>query len=468
MAPSAFLALQACSQDNGSAEHEFHGKGSEITVTVHDSSGEPISAAAMVKLYRDGSIPSGQGETSRGHAIFVVNSLGEYTVIVKAAGFADAQKEVSIIVAGREQVDVYLRPSSAAGNIEGVPGRPLLAPKAKEALDKGLQALSADKMREAEKFVDEAMRLAPGHPDVLYVQGVLYLRQRNWAQAQDALNKATQVDPNHARAFAALGMALCDQEKYDAAIEPLEKSLQLDADAVTRFAYRNDDLKASGLAQHVVDLPHGRGHWTRDVVFSRDGKTLFVAVGSGSNVDDPDTTPAERDRADILAFDPDGSHMRVYASGIRNPSGVAIDPRTGRLWCTVNERDGLGDNLVPDYITAVREGGFYGWPWWYMGPHQDPRHLGKHPELRERVIVPDVLLQPHNASLQIAFYQGQQFPDEYHGDIFATEHGSWNKSVRAGYEVIRLPLHPGGKSGGEYQDFLTGFVLPTGRYGAVR
>jgi Tfp pilus assembly protein PilF len=229
MAPSAFLALQACSQDNGSAEHEFHGKGSEITVTVHDSSGEPISAAAMVKLYRDGSIPSGQGETSRGHAIFVVNSLGEYTVIVKAAGFADAQKEVSIIVAGREQVDVYLRPSSAARNIGGVPGRPLLAPKAKEALDKGLQALSADKMREAEKFVDEAMRLAPGHPDVLYVQGVLYLRQRNWAQAQDALNKATQVDPNHAQAFAALGMALCDQEKYDAAIEPLEKSLQLDA-----------------------------------------------------------------------------------------------------------------------------------------------------------------------------------------------------------------------------------------------
>ncbi len=236
-----------------------------------------------------------------------------------------------------------------------------------------------------------------------------------------------------------------------------------DTDAVTRFAYRNDDLKAGGLAQHVVDLPHGRGHWTRDVVFSRDGKTLFVAVGSGSNVDDPDTTPAENNRADILAFDPDGSHMRVYASGIRNPSGVAIDPRTGRLWCTVNERDGLGDNLVPDYITAVREDGFYGWPWWYMGPHQDPRHLGKHPELRERVIVPDVLLQPHNASLQIAFYQGQQFPDEYHGDIFASEHGSWNKSVRAGYEVIRLPLHPGGKPDGEYQDFLSGFVLPNGQ-----
>jgi glucose/arabinose dehydrogenase len=133
------------------------------------------------------------------------------------------------------------------------------------------------------------------------------------------------------------------------------------------------------------------------------------------------------------------------------------------LWATVNERDGLGDNLVPDYITSVRAGGFYGWPWWYMGPHQDPRHLGKRPELRERVITPDVLLQPHNASLQIAFYRGQQFPDEYRGDIFASEHGSWNKSVRTGYEVIRVPLHQTGKASGEYEDFLTGFVLANGQ-----
>jgi glucose/arabinose dehydrogenase len=236
-----------------------------------------------------------------------------------------------------------------------------------------------------------------------------------------------------------------------------------DTDSVMRFPYRNGDLKAAGVAAHVVDLPHGSGHWTRDIVFSSDGRTLFVAVGSRSNVDDPDTTAAERYRADILAFDPNGAHRRVYASGIRNPSGLAVDPRTGRLWCTVNERDGLGDNLVPDYITSVRAGGFYGWPWWYMGPHQDPRHVGKHPELRQRVIAPDVLLQPHNASLQIAFYQGQKFPDEYQGDIFATEHGSWNKSVRTGYEVIRVPLHQSGKASGEYQDFLTGFVLANGQ-----
>jgi glucose/arabinose dehydrogenase len=236
-----------------------------------------------------------------------------------------------------------------------------------------------------------------------------------------------------------------------------------DADSVMRFPYRNGDLEATGAATHVVDLPHGSGHWTRDIVFSADGKTLFAAVGSESNVSDPDTTPAERDRADILAFDPDGSNMSVYASGIRNPSGLAVDPRTGRLWATVNERDGLGDNLVPDYITSVRAGGFYGWPWWYMGSHQDPRHLGKHPELRDRVITPDVLLQPHNASLQIAFYQGMQFPARYRGDLFASEHGSWNKAVRTGYEVIRVPLHQSGTASGTYEDFLTGFVLPNGQ-----
>ena len=236
-----------------------------------------------------------------------------------------------------------------------------------------------------------------------------------------------------------------------------------DTDSVVRFPYRIGDLRATGAGQRIVDLPHGAGHWTRDLVFSADGKTLFVAVGSGSNVDDPDVTPAEQHRADILAFDPDGSHLRVYASGIRNPSGLAIDPQGGQLWCVVNERDGLGDNLVPDYITSVREGGFYGWPWWYMGPHQDPRHAGKHPELRERVITPDVLLQPHSAPLQLAFYQGEQFPDEYRGDIFASAHGSWNKAVRTGYEIVRVPLRHTGRAGGGYQDFLTGFALANGQ-----
>ena len=232
---------------------------------------------------------------------------------------------------------------------------------------------------------------------------------------------------------------------------------------LVRFPYHNGDLKASGAPEHIADLPDTGGHWTRAVAFSKDGKRLFVAVGSGSNINDPDTHPAEKDRADILVCDPANCTLSVYAYGIRNAGGgIAVDPETGELWCSVNERDALGDNLVPDYITHVQEGGFYGWPWWYMGGHQDPRHQGKHPELKDKVIVPDVLLQPHNASLEFTFYEGQQFPAEYKGDIFASEHGSWNKAVRVGYEVIRVPLHQTGHASGEYEDFLTGFVLPDG------
>lgn len=233
---------------------------------------------------------------------------------------------------------------------------------------------------------------------------------------------------------------------------------------VVRFPYHNGDLKATGSRQHVTDLPNTGGHWTRAVAFSQDGKKLFIAVGSASNVDDPDTHPGEKNRADILVCDPNNCQPKVYAYGIRNAGGgIAVNPDTGELWCSVNERDALGDNLVPDYITHVQEGGFYGWPWWYIGAHQDPRQQGKHPELKDKAIVPDVLLQPHNASLEFTFYDGKQFPGEYKGDIFASQHGSWNKSVRAGYEVIRVPLHQSSHASGEYEDFLTGFVLPDGK-----
>src|ERR1017187_637541 len=235
-----------------------------------------------------------------------------------------------------------------------------------------------------------------------------------------------------------------------------------DTGAVLRFPYHSDDLKATGKPEHIADLPSG-GHSTRDLVFSPDGKQMFVAVGSDANVDDPDTHPAEKNRADILVMDPNGSNQRVYAYGIRNAGGgLAIDPKIGELWCSVNERDALGDNLVPDYITHVQAGGFYGWPYYYIGGNPDPRLPGKHPELKDKTIVPDVLLQPHNASLEITFYEGRQFPAEYQGDIFSAQHGSWNKSVRTGYEVIRVPRHRTGKASGEYEDFLTGFVLPNG------
>jgi glucose/arabinose dehydrogenase len=237
-------------------------------------------------------------------------------------------------------------------------------------------------------------------------------------------------------------------------------------DGIVRFPYQNGDLKARAAAEDLAELPgggklRGGGHWTRDLVFSKDDTKLFASVGSHSNVDDTDTHPEEFHRADVLQFTPDGQFVKVYAWGIRNCVGEAINPTTGELWCSTNERDGLGNNLVPDYVTHVQEGGFYGWPWWYMGGHQDPRHEGRHPELKSKVITPDILVNPHFASLEMMFYQGSQFPAEYKGDGFACEHGSWNRAQRSGYEVIRLPMKDGHATG-EYEDFLTGFTMGNG------
>jgi glucose/arabinose dehydrogenase len=237
---------------------------------------------------------------------------------------------------------------------------------------------------------------------------------------------------------------------------------------VVRFAYKSGDLVATGKPETIVaQLPgfaqlRGGGHWTRDVVFSPDGSKMLVSVGSASNADDPDTHPNEFHRADVLEFTPEGKFVKIFASGLRNCVGEAINPTTGQLWCSTNERDRLGDNLVPDYITSVKEGGFYGWPWYYMGGHQDPRLAGTHPELKDKVITPDVILQPHFASLELAFYTGKQFPSDYSGDGFAAEHGSWNRAHRSGYEVIRIPMHDGHATG-EYEDFLTGFVTSDGK-----
>ena len=231
--------------------------------------------------------------------------------------------------------------------------------------------------------------------------------------------------------------------------------------AVVRFPYKSGDVKANDAPTTIVpDLPTG-GHSTRDVALSPDGKRLWVAVGSLSNVDDSDENKAEFHRANILEYTPDGKFVKVYASGIRNPAGLGVNPTTGELWCSTNERDALGDNLVPDYVTHVKEDAFYGWPWYYMGDHQDPRHAAKHPELKGKILVPDVLVSPHNASLGLTFYTARQFPEEFRGDLFAAEHGSWNRSNRTGYEVIRVPLQ-NGHATGEFQDFLTGFVTPNG------
>jgi tetratricopeptide (TPR) repeat protein len=219
--------LPALGQDSGGEGTMLRGDRVEISVTVRDSSGEPISAPATVKLYHDG-IPADQGATSHGRAFFISRSLGNFTLIVEATGYKAAQKEVSLPVALKAEVDVYLQREHSGNESVGAPGKPLLAPKAKEAFDKGLQAINANKLDAAEKYVTEATKLAPGHPDVLFLQGVLYLNRRNWPQAQTVLEKATQMDPANSRAFAALGIAFSNQRKYEEAIPPLEKSLQLD------------------------------------------------------------------------------------------------------------------------------------------------------------------------------------------------------------------------------------------------
>jgi len=266
-------------------------------------------------------------------------------------------------------------------------------------------------------------------------------------------------------------------------------------DSVVRFPYKSGDLVASGPAEKIVpELPgfaqlRGGGHWTRDIVFTPDNKML-VSVGSGSNIDNPDTTPKEFHRADVLEFTPEGKFLEVYASGIRNCVGEAINPITHELWCSTNERDNLGNHLVPDYVTSVPEHSYFGWPWNYMGNHKDPRLADpcangsgpnpqlpvaltaeeakscKHTDLSAKVRTPDVIVQPHMASLEMVFYPkwldlNGVFPG-YAGGIFAAEHGSWNRANRAGYEVIYIPL-TNGVATGEYDDFLTGFVTKDGQ-----
>ncbi len=257
--------------------------------------------------------------------------------------------------------------------------------------------------------------------------------------------------------------------------------------SVIRFPYRNGDLRAGGPPETVVPVlaPSTGGHTTRDLVFSLDGRRLYISVGSGSNVAEGMAvkSPAEvraweaahargsswgdeTGRADILVADPAGRDLRVFATGIRNAVGLAVQPGTGRLWAATNERDGLGDDLVPDYITHVEDGGYYGWPWFYLGNHEDPRHAGERPDLAGAALVPDVPVQAHSAALELTFYPvdvsgPSAFPAACRGDIFAAFHGSWNRSGRTGGKVVRVRLANGVPTG-EYEDFLTGFVIDDG------
>jgi glucose/arabinose dehydrogenase len=249
------------------------------------------------------------------------------------------------------------------------------------------------------------------------------------------------------------------------------------ANQVVRFPYHAGDRQAAAPAEVIIpDIPTKR-HWTRDLAASPDGQRLFVSIGSSSNVAAgmPEKSTEEvkafekthglgaawgdeEDRAVVRVFDPDGENVRNFATGLRNCSGMAVQPRTNALWCTGNERDHLGANLVPDFLTVVKEGGFYGWPWYYTGSNGDPAHAGERPDLQGTVSVPDVLIQAHSSTLQLVFYDKDAFPAEYRGDAFATLHGSWNREHRTGYKVIRARMKDG-KPTGVYEDFMTGFVL---------
>jgi glucose/arabinose dehydrogenase len=236
---------------------------------------------------------------------------------------------------------------------------------------------------------------------------------------------------------------------------------------VVRFPYRNGDVKARGPVEKLsaqlsggAGLLQSGGHWTRGIVFSPDGKKMYVSIGSRSNDSD---NAREANRARIFEFNPDGTEQRVYAWGIRNAVGIAFRPGTNELWMSTNERDELGEDLPPDYISGVKPGGFYGWPWFYLGNHVDPRHKGEHVDLGSKVVVPDVLVEAHSATLNLCFYTGDQFPSDYRGDIFAAFHGSWNRTRRTGYKIVRVPFdHSTGQALGEYDDFVTGFVTGKG------
>ena len=227
-------------------------------------------------------------------------------------------------------------------------------------------------------------------------------------------------------------------------------------DGVIRYKYTNGDMKAAAAGQKILTVPGGENHWTRNVLFSRDGKKMYVSVGSSNNIDD--TGRGNDNRAAIHEYNPDGTGFRLFATGIRNPVGLALQPTTNALWTAVNERDNLGDDLVPDYATSVKDGGFYGWPYSYIGNHVDTRVPNQKPELVAKAIVPDILIPAHSAALDLTFYTGTQFPQRYRNGLFIALHGSWNRSTAQGYKVIFVPF-ANNKPSGPIEDFLTGFVV---------
>jgi glucose/arabinose dehydrogenase/cytochrome c551/c552 len=305
--------------------------------------------------------------------------------------------------------------------------------------------------------------------------------------ADTGRDRITILRPDGAKGGAVNVFATGLSRPYGLALWPAANPQYLvvaNVNSVVRFPFAVGDLKARGGAEVLVKEISDTtgGHTTRTLAFSKDDKTMLLSVGSATNVATgigakPPQPLAqwekihglggawgeETDRAAVLAFDPDGNNRRSWATGLRNCVGMLVHPASGDLFCSVNERDELGDNLPPDYVTRVKQGGFYGWPWYYLGAHEDPRLKGIRPDLKDKVIVPDTLIQAHSAPLGMVVYQApagakNAFPKEYEGDIFVALHGSWNRGIRTGYKVVRVMLKNGVPTG-QYQDFMTGMVL---------
>jgi len=381
--------------------------------------------------------------------VHAADSSGKHAVLTGQAAFTDAAHESPGI---RRHITLADLPAPAPD--QSVDNGPDVVPRPEKAWPVAPKGFKVE-LYATDLINPRELRTAPN--------GDIFLAESEGGEIKVFRGVTADGKPKEVSAFAS-GL----HQPFGIAFYPLGGNPQWvyigDTDAIVRFPYRNGDLKARGPVQQLADLPgggrlRGGGHWTRDLVFSKDGTKLFASVGSHSNIDNPYTHPEEYHRADVLEFTPEGKFMKVWGWGIRNCVGEAINPITGELWCSTNERDALGNNLVPDYITHVPENGFFGWPWWYMGGRQDPRLVGQpRPNPEPKVLTPDVILQPHFASLELLFYEGSQFPAEFKGDGFACEHGSWNRKLRTGYEVIRVPMK-NGHATGEYEDFLTGFTV---------
>ena len=392
------------------------------------------------------------GSTRRGFAVVVVTTVG----LVGAGLIARAEDR---IFEGKEAYGDYTRDAPGVWHKVTVADMP--APFATEAVGNPPKVASRP---------DGALpKVLPGFSVSAFAEGFKQPRQMKVAPNGDIVLAESGAGRIHViRATAGAAKAASDdifaevaERPYGIAFYPPGPNPEwvyiASMRQMVRFPYRVGDTKARGPAETIVpDLP-GPTHWTRDVVVAPDGQHLLLAVGSSSNIQD-NGPAAEQFRANILEYNADGSGRRVYASGTRNPVTLAFNPVNGELWSSVNERDLMGDNLPPDYVTHIQEGKFYGWPYYYIGDHPDPRVKGEPPVAGSEVVVPDVLLQPHSAPLGIAFYTGSQFPAEYRNDLFLAMHGSWNRALRTGYKLVRVKFKDGHPTG-EYEDFMTGFVF---------